>query len=77
MVVYTLKVYFNTIRIKSEGLKKRLDLQKQVAIENQKSMLNMEKLTLADNLHESLFKNLFYITRQILLLQKLIMDSNN
>lgn len=77
LAVYTLIVYFNTKRIKSEWLKSQSDLQNQMALENQKNKLNTEKLTMADNLHESLFKNLFFITRQILLIQKMIIDSKN
>ncbi|XCF07307.1 hypothetical protein ABI125_05480 [Tamlana crocina] len=77
LAIYTLKVYFNTKRIKGEWLKSQSDLQKQIVVENQKNKWNTEKLTLVDNLHESLFKNLFYITRQILLMQKMIVDSKN
>ncbi len=51
-----------------------LIMYKQLKIENDKLNANNEKLKLVDGLFELVFNRIFYITRELLLLQKFIFE---
>lgn len=77
LIGFIIKVYKNTHIIKEKGSQKHMLLEKQYVLEKSKSGMNTEQLKLVDNLHQSLFNRLFIITKEILLLQKLIFDKQS
>ena len=76
-VAFVVKAYLDTQTIKENTYKNYLLLQEQFVLEKSKSKVNIEKLQLADNLYGLLFKRLFKITKEFLLLQKLIFDKQS
>ncbi|GAA4893003.1 hypothetical protein GCM10023311_16820 [Flaviramulus aquimarinus] len=74
LLAFIVKAYWDTQAIKENAFRNHLLLEEQLVLENNKSKMNIEKLYLSDNLQKSVFKRLFKITKDILLLQKLIFD---
>ena len=77
LLAFVVKAYLDTQLIKENKNRNYLVLQEQLLIEKEKCNVNTEKLRLADNLQNSLFTRLFKITKEIILLQKLIFDKQS
>lgn len=77
LLVFIIKVYLNTqkdIFIANKQFENITDL---IKAETLKNKLTSQKIILINDLHNSLFKRFFKITKEILLLQKLIFETRS
>lgn len=74
--VFNIKTYTETRRINKIGKQKYSRLESDFAYEEKKHEINSQNLILLDELHKDLFKKLFKITREILIVQKIILNNH-
>lgn len=74
LIYFSLKVFLDTRVMKQNAIKKYLLIEDQLKFEKENTKINIEKIQLSDSLSDSVIKRLFIITREILLLQKMIMQ---
>lgn len=75
LMIYVVKTIYDTSHLKKTINNNFIVLQKKILHENAKLEKNREKLLLVEDLHQTLFNRLFKITRDIILLQKLIFET--
>jgi hypothetical protein len=75
-VVFNIKTYTETRRINIIAKQKCSRLESDFAYEEKKHEINSRNLILLDELHKDLFEKLFKITRDILLVQKIILNNH-
>jgi len=74
VTVFSFKVYFNTMSFNKVSELDAEKLQEAILIQGNKSDLINVKVQLSDDFNRSHMNRLFKITKEILLMQKLIFD---
>ena len=74
LVFFSIKVYIDTLVVEKKGNFEYLKLKDAFTIETKRNQINQQKISLVDELNESLFSRLFKIAKDLLSLQKLIFD---
>jgi len=72
-----IKVILDTKRLNNKEKNNCLNLQKALQISNRESEIINNKILLVEGLYKMLFNRVFKITREIVLLQKLIFEKPN
>ncbi len=76
LVIFIIKVYMHTIRLNLIGKEKQVVLEASFNKEKIKSQIINEHVLLANNLEQSIFNRLFEISKELIGLQKLLLNSN-
>ncbi len=75
LFILVIALLFNINFIKQKSTEAHIALEQNLALEIGKMNINKEKLSLAEDLNKTLINRFFKITRDIVLLQKLIFDT--
>ena len=76
LVYLNFKAYIDTIRSTKHFKQTYSKLASDFLNEEKKQVINSQNLILLDEIHDDLFKRLFKITRDILLMQKTILNNH-
>lgn len=76
-VIFVIKVYMHTIRLNIIGKEKQAKLEASFNKEKIKGQIINEHVTLANNLEQTLFYRFFEISKELIGLQKLLLNSNS
>jgi hypothetical protein len=76
LIFFNIKTYIDTIQSTKKSKQSYSKLVSDFMSEEKKHEINSRSLILLDELHNNLFERLFKITRDILLMQKIIMTPN-
>jgi flagellar biosynthesis/type III secretory pathway M-ring protein FliF/YscJ len=74
LMFFVVKTVFQNMILKKAMIESSFSLEEKLIKEQVKLANNKEKLLLVEALHETLFDSLFKITRDIILMQKLIFE---
>lgn len=74
LMLFIIKTIFKTLHLKYVATKNYLVLEENFQLEYKKLEYNNHKVQLLEDLHQTLFNRLFKITRDIILMQKLIFE---
>lgn len=77
LLAFSGKVYMDTKKDASIATKRIKNLNNFLKIERLKDKQVSQQIVLTNRLHDALFKRLFKITKELLLLQKLIFDKQS
>tara|TARA_R110002049_G_scaffold71370_2_gene183913 strand:- start:2197 stop:2481 length:285 start_codon:yes stop_codon:yes gene_type:complete len=70
--VLMIKIWYDTLFLNETVEKRCLHLKADIKEKTEKHRIYTEHLLLADELHKSIFNRLFQITKELILMQKLI-----
>lgn len=76
LILFVIKTVVHGISLKKTWDENCIVLQKNLVTEQIKLDNNKEKLQLVEDLHKTLFNRLFKITRDIIIMQKLIFETH-